>query len=329
MRNLLVRTAAILVVVLVLAGPVTAASLQLGQLPSSAMWVAHADVEAFVHAKIGVFVLDQLKKPEAQAGLTVLKNLTGTDLTRDITSITLYGTAPGEQNGVAIIQGTFDQEKLLPLLRTNPTLREIKVGERTAYQWTDKPKADKPGPQRFGMFYRGNLVLVAGSQSMLSLAVGVLDGRQDSLASASPPKITPSAGTCLGVYVAQVPELPKGEKAAELFKKLVSGRFEAGEADANLFARLTVVTRDAATAGDLAKMAQGFLAFLDLVKDVRDNGRPALPVELATMLKDVKVSAHEATAEASLVTPVQNVTSFLQWAAAQEAAKKAARCQEK
>lgn len=292
---------------------------------SSAQWAAHVDVEGFLASKVGALVLEQVKKPEIAAGLIVLKNVSGLDLTKDLKGITLYGIDAGEENGAAVIEGTFDREKLLALLRANPSLRETKVGELDAYQWTDEPKGDKPGAERFGLFFSNNLIVVAGSRNMLEQAVAVLQNKQDSMAQvAIPASIKPSVGSYLFVYLAELPKVPADQKAVELLSKFVSGRFEIGENAGNFFSRLTVLTKDAQTASNLSKMADGVLGFLDLVKDLSENGRPLIPTEAASVLKDLKVSASDTAVEASLVAPSQNVVDLLKWVLAQAEAKHSA-----
>ncbi|HOW69432.1 MAG TPA: hypothetical protein PKY77_02425 [Phycisphaerae bacterium] len=309
-------------VVMSLAVPGLAGPGQAERVAASAQWVAHMDAEGFLASKVGAFVLEQIKKPEIAAGLAVLKNVSGLDLTKDLKAITLYGVGAGEENGVALIEGSFEREKLLTLLRTNPTLREIKVSELDAYQWTDEPKGDKPGAVRFGLFFRDDLIVVAGSQNMLEQAVAVLQNKQDSMAQVViPPSIKPSVGAYLFVYLAELPRMPDDQKAVELLSKFVSGRFEIGETERDFFSRLTLLTKDAQTASNLSKMADGVLGFLDLVKDLRENGKPLIPAEAAGVLKDLKVSAHEASVEASLVAPRQNVVDLLKWVMAQAAAK--------
>ncbi len=307
------------VLLLAMAGSSWAGPMQTSRVPSSALWVAHADTQALLASGIGTFVLDKARRPDVQAGLAALRNLTGLDLTRDIRSITAYGTAPGDANGAALIEGTFDREKLLTLLRMNPTFKESRAGDLAVYEWTDNPQAATPGPLRFGTFFQDNLAVVAGSRDVLEVALATLQGRQENLAAASAPEVQPAAGTYLGVYALRIPLPPDDPKGAQLFQKVLSGRLEIGQAEGNFFARLTVLARDPATAADLGKMAEGFLAFLDLAKDLREDGRPVLPAPAATMLKDVHVSVSETTAQAALVTPVANVVEFLRIAAQQKA----------
>lgn len=312
-------------VVLSLAMPGLAAPGQAERVAASAQWVAHLDVEGFLASKVGALVLEQAKKPEIAGGLGFLKSVSGLDLTKDLKGITLYGVGAGEENGVALIEGTFDREKLLILLRANPTLREIKVGELDGYQWVDEPKGDKPGAERFGLFFSNDLIVVAGSRNMLEQAVAVLQNKQDSMAQVViPPSIKPSVGAYLFMYLAELPKVPDDPKAVELLSKFVSGRFEIGENASSFFSRLTVLTKDAQTASNLSKMADGVLGLLDLVKDLREDGKALIPAEAADVLKDLRVSASDASVELSLVAPAQHVVDLLKWLIAQEAAKHAA-----
>jgi len=314
--------AALLWASVALAGPAVAGKLDLSQVPASALWVAHANIEDGLDSKVGAFVLEQLEDPAHQACLTVFKNMSGLDVTKDIRDVVLYGMGPGDEDGVALFEGTFDQEKLLALLKTNPTVEQMALGDLTVYQWTDKPKARKPGPARFGTFYRADLIIIAGRRDWLEQAVAVLEKEAESLAEdPSRLKIEPSDGAYLGAYVAELPKPARKGKAA-LLEKFTSARLEIGEKGGLCFLELAAVAKDQQSAVQLAAMAEGFLAFLNLTRHVEENGKDVIPAELAAILEDVHIATQDTVVKVSLETPARNVIALLEWMAAQKKAEK-------
>ena len=60
-------------------------------------------------------------------------------------------------------------------------------------------------------------------------------------------------------------------------------------------------------------MAEGFLAFLDIAKQIEENGKPVLPSEMAAVLKGVSVTVKDRTVEANVRSGTSDVISLLQW----------------
>ena len=300
---------------LLLFSPLLANPLDKEQVSARAKWVLHADMEAFLASKTGGFILAEFKKSGLDKWMVVVKNAVGIDPSKDLKGVTVYGVGFEKDNGIALIRATMEQDKLLALLKTNEAYRESKYGDHVIHQWTDKAKGDKPGEMKFGCFHRADLAAVAPSLAMLKLALDVLDKKADSLDKVSESKLLPAPanGIFLAAAIVDLPQAAKQDPKAAVLALISSARFQVGESEDKVFVRLAVTAKTPRIATDLRKMAEGFLAFLDIAKQIEENGKPVLPSEMAAVLKGVSVTVKDRTVEANVRSGTSDVISLLQW----------------
>ena len=82
---------------LMLACPLSAGPLQESQISAKAKWFVHADVKGFLASETGAFVLKELKKKGLEDVLFNVNEVFGLDLTKDLHSLTVYGTTFGKE----------------------------------------------------------------------------------------------------------------------------------------------------------------------------------------------------------------------------------------
>lgn len=331
LRNLGVFVAAVAAFSLS-AMPLAAGPLEKEVVAAGAQWVIHADIEAFMASKVGVFVDQQTKQGQVAAGLEVLRNMSGIDLTKDIQGVTLYGTEFSPDAGVIVVRGKLDQPKLLALIKANETYKELKYGEHVVHQWIDKPKGEaaeqgKPGVTKYGAFYKDTTAVMAQDFEKLKLALDVLDKKSDNLA--KPGAVSPVAPAAKGAYLAAgavgLAKAGAVGPAGNLFMgRLSSATMEMGEDGEKLFLRLAVTTRSARMATDLRKIVDGLLGAVDLLQDREPGEAPIIPIpleipaEVSAILKDISASSQGDTVKVELNTPVANVISLIQFAMAKK-----------
>ena len=300
---------------LLLCSPLLANPLDKEQVSARAKWVLHADVQTFLASKTGGFILNEFKKSGLDKWMVVVKNAVGIDPSKDLEGVTVYGVDFEKDNGIVLVRATMEQDKLLALLKTNETYRESKYGDHVIHQWTEKAKGDKPGEMRFGCFHQADLAVVAPRLAMLKLALDVLDKKADSLTKVGESKLlpAPAKGIFLTAAVVGLPQAAKQDPKAAVLALISSARFQVGESEDKVFVRLAVTTKTPRIATDLRKMAEGFLAFLDIAKQIEENGKPVLPSEMAAVLKGVSVTVNDRTVEANVRSGTSDVISLLQW----------------
>ncbi|MHC4689459.1 MAG: hypothetical protein ACYS5F_07430 [Planctomycetota bacterium] len=149
MKNI---TLMMLCAVFMLSGSSLAAPLNHMHIPAEAKWLIHADFEAFKNTQMWQ-LMSQNISAEDQEKIDAITYIFGSDPTKDIYGITLYGENSEEENAVVMIYGRFDKEKLLGLLAQNEAYVESEYNGRKLYHWFD----DDDNKMKVGMFADCNL----------------------------------------------------------------------------------------------------------------------------------------------------------------------------
>jgi hypothetical protein len=277
--------------------------------PAGAKWFIHFDIEAMLASRVGGTIATEINKGSSGAGIEALANLTGVNITKDIRDITLYGMTYDDEAGVVVVRGKLDHGKLITLAKTNSSYKEIKSGNVVVHQWTDEPKAAKPGPTQYAAFPKEDvLVLSQDLKQVLALA----EGKRDSKAAAGP-AIEFSKGAFVAAHFSDLGSQAKSKPDAEVLAKLVSANCEIGESDGKMFASLAITAENDQIATDLRAIGAGLLAFGRLVP---------LPSEAAAMLRGATVTGEGHAAQIKLNPTVDNVFALLKWLDEQKAEKK-------
>lgn len=322
--------------------PAWAGGLTKEQVPAGAKWVLHLDAEGLLASETGGAILAELKKQNIENVMAVVKNLVGLDPLKDIKSVTLYGTNFEPDDGVAIINAKMDKEKLLTLLKANPTFKESKYGEHAVYEWVDQPKDEgktekaaqleqhalKKETKKFGAFQGDNLAVMAQDLTMLQKALDLLDGKGDSLAKE---KDAPAAskGSFFFAFARDLAEAAKKDKKNQILKHVSGANLNVGERDGKLFAQLAVNCKDDRTYSDLKRMAEGLqgladLAFMNAQEADAAASQPSLPPGLGDLLMGVLVvsDAEGKTILVKTEMPIKSVKALIEYGAKQQKAAK-------
>jgi hypothetical protein len=312
----------VLVGVLLLAGSLSADPFQREQVPAKAKWLVHADVKAFLASKTGTFVLEQLRAKGLGVVLDNIREVFALDVTKDLASVTVYGTRFGEKPAIILLRAAMDRDRLLQVFQSNETYRELKYAGHSIHQWTDNPHADPPGATKYGAFHGDDLAVMTEDVRLAQLALDVLDKRVATLpARRGAP--SPAKDTFLTAFLAEVPPVGKDNPGAALLAKIASARVEAGESKGRLRVRVALTAKTAETASNLRKVAEGVLALIDLASPEGEGASPAapadrvifegaaIPAELAAVLEHVTVSAQGRTVQVNGDVPVASATALL------------------
>lgn len=251
----------------VMAGPVNKA-----EIAAEATWVVHLDVEALVGSSVGGWLLNQGRQHDLDEKLAQFAGSFGFHPTRDLASVTLYGTSYDPASGVAIFKGKFDNQKLLDLLDQAQGHEESEYGLHTVHRWTQKPKGKRDDGIRYGTFYSEQVIVIARSRSTLDAALDVLN--KQAAATDLVPAV--SAGSFLFVVAEGMPanESPDGAR----FLRKVSGSFvEIGEAAGSAFINLKLTARKVQDAQRLRQMLDGLLAMLSMVAEQKQERDGLIP----------------------------------------------------
>lgn len=125
-----------------------------GLVPESAEVVAVLDLGALKSAGLMVPILNKVGEPKLQ----VLESLTGLKPDRDVDRIIAFGQMNDKEFGGAIIEGRFDQQKLIGLAKANDGYKEEEIAGVKVHAFADK----NDGKTKYGVFVGNALVIYSG-----------------------------------------------------------------------------------------------------------------------------------------------------------------------
>ena len=297
--------------------PTLAGPFKKEQVPDSAGWVAHVDVQALLASQVGKFALEEVRKQEAfNAGLAFLQQAFGFNPLMDLRGVTVYGQRLGDDVGVVILDALLSQEKILPALQANETYKSTEFGKHTLHQWNDAPKPvrDKdsgeitsyvPGRRQVGCFYDNNTVVIGNSINAVQKALDVMDGKGGNMANKPLAGLGESPKGTFIVAAAGAIELPgkdTGKPEATIFRQIVSVSLQAGETDGKLFVDLAGTIKTAERAVKVGQIIQGLVAFGQVMMEER----PDIPA----LGEKVDVTASGTTVRVKAVAPSDSVSKL-------------------
>ncbi|MEI8078253.1 MAG: hypothetical protein WCH61_01335 [bacterium] len=161
-----------------------AAPLQVQQVGGDARWVAHLDVERLWAGPFGGQLKTELATSPAKAKVDAVAMIFGLDPYKDIRGLTVYGQAPGERQGVMLVNATpLNQERILTILRAAPDYASKPYQNTTIHHWTDQRETakDAAAGDRWGAFHGTDLIVVGNTEALLEAALDVLNGQRPAL----------------------------------------------------------------------------------------------------------------------------------------------------
>ncbi|MGB2809229.1 MAG: hypothetical protein WBC22_15915 [Sedimentisphaerales bacterium] len=289
--------------VLVAEGPVLAGPLVMSQVSGSASWVVHANQQQFKKTQTGQLIRKEMVNLGIEENLSNFAMIFSFHPLDDVRDVTIYGTGKDREKAVVLIDGFFDKERILSLLRTNPQYKEIKYGDVVVYQWFDENQKD-PNQMMYGCFYKDDLIVMGSGLEPVKQAVDVLKGKAKSAASDIFSKTALDAkGAFFQVAGNSVGEMVGQDPGAAALKQSDQLGLAVGEVDGAFFIELglTAVSEEAAQA--ITQILEGILAFASLPNEEQPN--------LAELVKKVKINCEEKTVKVKFESAPEVVVQFL------------------
>lgn len=252
-----------------------AAPLNKAQVPSGAKWVVHVDFDAFRVSQMGQLVKGEIEKVH-QAKLNAMKELLGSDLSTDISGLTVYGPDANEANVVAMINGTFNRQKLLALLALNDAYGESEYNDQKLYFWRD----DKKGKDQVGTFATDNLILISQTEDAVKGTLDVLAGRSAALAADKSTSLYGLTEGTQGAFVVAaadgLSDLVKDNEHAAVLQNSKMSVMIADEAQGQMRLFVQLEANSIEAAQQVEQMARGMLAFAMLQQEQHPELKPLL-----------------------------------------------------
>ena len=298
------------------AAPAFAAPLQKSEVSPTANWVAHIDLEAFRGSSIGKLVLAELRNQGLEQKLQDFSNIFSFNPLQDIRDVTLYGKGQDRSNAVVVVDGQFDTQKLLSLLRLNSQYQEIPYKGSTLYRWQQEqkpgqqPPADQAADQMmYGCVCEGNRIVVGTGLEAVQRAVDTLKGQATGASTGLLNQIPQGQGKVFAqVVAAGVGDIVGENPQAAMLKQTDSLALTIGETTDKVFGQLSLQGQTAEVAANTTKLLQGLIAMVQLSAGEQP--------QLAELTRSLTISQADKTTQVRFEAPTQTLFQFLkdQWA---------------
>lgn len=281
-------------VMLALALPAQAGSLDAKSIPRDASVVAHVDLDAIRGSSTYRAVDKKMAKEvrEARRELASEVKPFDIDLVLDASSITFWGKVGGGDDGAVIVDGV-DTRKVLDMMKKIPELK------MTRKRGIDVYSVDGEG----AIAISGSRVILAEEEANLRLTLATIAGRKPSLKrSRRMPSLAGARGALVVVAMDDraTKAVQKQSQSALLSKGAVSGAmFSVSENGGDLIVTLTVDASDSGVARKLEEAARGGAALLSLATDEPELAR--LLGSLTVTTKGTSVTAEISADPSSLI----------------------------
>lgn len=290
-----------------------AGPLQYAQVPATAKWLVHVDVEQARQTHLGTYLGSNVLGPQLARPLAELKTQFGVELDgRKIVSVTLYGDSlrtEANREAVVVIQSRQDLGAMLDAVIA-------KIEELTG-------PGRGPLRKREGIYslnrdafgaVRGEAFVLSGSASSLNKALAVFDGTEQAMDAAHSLVAFPSAPRSL-FFMASAEGFNTSATLppqARLLRHATAMQVVLGENAGQVVLRLTLRAKDAETTSQLAQLIQGLVAWAVL------NAEPFVEAPntkgLSRLARTVRVTSQDTFVQASLeLSAADLIAELSQW----------------
>lgn len=233
------------------------ADIQKSVVPAEASWVIHFDVGKFAATQVGNHLLYEKNALGIEDKNDDFFKKYRINIKEDIDAITVFGVGKGEKNIVVCLQGNFDRDHLLGLLREEDSHKEIPYGQFTIHNWDE---------DEYGVFAGKDLVLIGPSEGAIKSSLDVLAGKKANITN-SP----------MNAYIKEIPSnafmvaLAKdisslAEKGSKIFviKKTESAMLSLAEIKDNFNIRMNFSVKTLEDAQNMENVLRGLISLANM-----------------------------------------------------------------
>ena len=256
MKNLVLMT--FIVAPLAMADP-----FQPKNIPAESQWYLHGDLTGLRETKTGGFLLDQIRKSEADTIIDI-EALFGFDLLEDLTDITLFGTGKADEIAITL-SGEFARAQLEEVIVQTDGYKSTIYGTTKIHSWTDNDRTQHAG------FHGNNTVIISQKKGLLKLALDVLVGKTPGLkADLTPPSEEPVVVAYANIQKIKIPL----DEGSHIIRKADSILITLAEKQNRLVANMVIKTGSE----KMAERMMHALAGLVSLSELADNNIEGLDI---------------------------------------------------
>ena len=261
---------------------VQAAKIDKANISNDAKFVVHLDLDAFRASKIGITLLEKIRKDEGGEKLNALAELIGFDPLSAIHGATMFGNGE-EDNGILVVKHKADNTKLLAFMKLDEHYRKTEHGKHEIHGTGDRGD----GKRGYVSFVNATTAVLAASRELAAEGIDLVNGKgaavkqiPTSLVSAD--KKAKNAFLVAYANVEDLKEHIDNETVNQMAKRVA---FVMGESDEKFILSISVDALDADAAENMENMVNGLIGFARLNQDENP--------EVKDILKGLKVTRNE------------------------------------
>jgi hypothetical protein len=292
-----------------------AGPLQLREVSRDANWVVHTDYERFSKSVIGKLIRTELVVQGMEEKMKSFSTVYSFHPIDDIRDVTVYGRGKDKEEAVVLVDGRFDEGKLIALVSMNAKHREIPYGGVVLHRWLhEERKKDKIETQMmYGCILERRIVVMSAGLDAVKRAVDVLKG---SAANAVGHSFDWGDRAAVGVFfqamATSVGALTAQEKKATVLRQTDTLDLVIGEEKDRFYCNLNLSAKSSEVAQNVDKMLAGMIAFASLAGEAQP--------QLAELAKHLQLSWEDKTVHLHFESEPQLVFDLLkeQWSRSRE-----------
>lgn len=232
--------------------PLHAAPVVASQIPASAKWTLHLDLDAMRESETGKAVFARIES-EHGAKLQAFKRISSVHLLNDLHDITLNGDGKPE-HAVALIHGSFDQAHMVDVVKASDDYSEETYSGFTIRSWKDKKKI------QHAAFANEGLLVFSHQEDALKQELNVLKANAPATAD---PIFSGNGGKPLIAATANLGEIELPADASKILRLASVLRVSAGEDNGRFSIYMGAESKDTKHANRLRRMLDGILALAE------------------------------------------------------------------
>lgn len=297
--------------------PVFAGPLQRADVAAEPAWIVHLDCDSLRPTAIGQYILAEMDKPDAKAKLAELQTTFNFDLRKQLHGLTLYSTGKAPEDGVLLVYGEFDADRLLTMAKAAQDYQSTPYKKHVIHNWIDDKKQPVKGvmPRVYASLVGARILVFAQQEARVAQALDVLDRASPNLAASGVfPQLGASDSTSIIQAAARKLDIPDSTPNAAILRLAKAASLQVGAGQGQFRATLNLETNDPDVAQSMATVGRGLLALIKLDKDNPSS------VKLAEALS---LKQDGAGVVATLVIPTGEVVELMKADAARKAQKQA------
>ena len=249
-----------------------AAPLNPQHVSTRAHWYMHADAAALRSSEIGGLLMETMDQRHG-VQMRAFARMFSFNPMEDLTAITVYGR---DDQGVVLVHAKMDPDHLTDLVAAGDGYQSKNHEGVTVHSWMDK------GKRQTGAIVNENLLILSEQAELVTHALDVLAGREDSIGE---DVILPGdVQAPIVIGVADLSQMEAIAPQAAFLREAKSMSMTLGERAGRLEASMQLVLADSAKAQQIAKLIEGMIALVQLAQP-----------ETAAMGIEAEVSADQDT----------------------------------